>query len=104
MFSRITIKVKLLICFLLVSLIPLVIVTQIAVSKANTAIETQVASKFAAVQQAKADHIRDIFRKLETSMKVIMKDPYLQSSMATFIDAFEQNGNTIENSVWETMV
>ncbi|HCY87572.1 MAG TPA: hypothetical protein DHV36_20730 [Desulfobacteraceae bacterium] len=33
-----------------------------------------------------------------------MKDPYLQSSMATFIDAFEQNGNTIENSVWETMV
>ncbi|MEH0022832.1 MAG: methyl-accepting chemotaxis protein [Desulfobacter sp.] len=104
MFQKFTIKTKLLTTFIIFSLIPLVLVTLIAIFKANQALEHEVVAKFTAIQEAKAGHIRDFFATLKTSVKIIKNDPYLQTNIVTFNDAFEQNGNTVNNSMWETMV
>jgi len=104
MFRKLKIKTKLLATFISVSLIPLIFVTFIAINKASQALEDEAIAKFTAVQEAKRNHIKDYFTKLQTSVKIIKNDPYLQASMATFNDAFEQNGNTVKNSTWETMV
>jgi len=104
MFKKLTIKGKLLITFILVSLIPLGAVTSIAIKKASSALENEVVAKFTAVQETKRNHVRDYFSQIHSSLEVIQVDPYIQGSMRTFDNAFVDAGNSVDNDQWRTLV
>lgn len=104
MLKKRTIKSKLLITFILVSLIPLGGVTYIAINKASSALHGEVVAKFTAVQEAKRNHVEDYFNQIHSALRIIQVDPYIQSSMSTFNDAFVRAGNTVENESWKTLV
>lgn len=104
MFKKLTIKGKLLITFILVSLLPLGAVTSIAIKKASNALESEVVAKFTAVQETKRNHVKDYFLQVHSALKVIQVDPYIQKSMRTFTDAFVAAGNTVDDESWRTLV
>lgn len=104
MLKKRTIKAKLLVAFILVSLIPLGGVTYIASNKASGALYDEVVAKFTAVQQAKRNHVEDYFSQIHSALQIIQVDPYIQNSMRIFDDAFVRAGNTVENDSWKTLV
>ncbi|BHH84108.1 methyl-accepting chemotaxis protein [Desulforhopalus sp. 52FAK] len=104
MFKKMTIKVKLLATFILVSLIPLASVTYIAIEKASDALQAEVVSKFAAVQETKRNHVKEYFSQLNSALSIIQTDPYMQASMRTFNDAYVAAGNTVDDDSWRTLV
>ena len=104
MFKKLTIKGKLLITFILVSLLPLGAVTSIAIKKASDALESEVVAKFTAVQETKSNHVKDYFLQIQSALEVIQVDPFIQQSMRTFDDAFARAGNTVDDESWRTLV
>jgi methyl-accepting chemotaxis protein len=104
MLNKLRIKAKLLGAFIIVSLIPLGIVTYIAVSKAGGALQNEAVAKFTAIQETKANHIQDYLASLRTSVKIIKNDPYLIQCATSFNEAYEGNGNTVENDSWQFIV
>ena len=104
MLNRLSLKFKLLSTMILVSLVPLVLVTFIALNKASEALHEEAVAKFTAVQQAKRSHIEDYFVNLFTAVKSIAEDPFLHQCMTTFENAFESAGNTVDDEMWRTLV
>lgn len=104
MLKRMKVKTKLLLAFFIVSLIPLLIVTLMSVSRAKAAIKQEAVAKLTAIQETKRNHIRDRLLRLETSVRIIKNDPYFQSSMKSFTLAYEKNGHTVDNDYWRLMV
>jgi methyl-accepting chemotaxis protein len=104
MLKKATLKVKLLVAFLLVSLIPLGLVSFIAVDKAGRALQDEAVSKFTAVQETKRNHIEDYFNRLHTTLSVIQADPFLHECMTAINRAFEENGNSVDNDNWRIIV
>jgi methyl-accepting chemotaxis protein len=104
MLNKLRIKAKLLGAFIIVSLIPLGIVTYIAISKAGGALQNEAVAKFTAIQETKANHIQDYLASLRTSVKIIKNDPYLIECTTSFNYAFEANGNTVDNDNWQFIV
>ncbi|PHR30480.1 MAG: hypothetical protein COA36_00260 [Desulfotalea sp.] len=104
MLKKLTIKSKLLVTFILVSLIPLGTVAYIAVQKSSSALQDEVISKYTAVQEAKRNHLEDYFSQMYSALKIIQVDPYIQNSMRIFENAFNGGGNTIDNETWRTLV
>ena len=104
MLKKLTLKVKLLATFIVVSLIPLGVVTFIAVKKASDSLETEVISKLTAVQEAKRNHLKYYFDQVHVAVSIIKNDPYLFGSMQAFADAYEAAGKTIKDGAWQTLV
>ena len=104
MLKKITIKGKLLVTFILVSLIPLGAVTFIAIHKASNALQSEVVAKFTAVQETKRNHVKDYFSQIHSALNIIKVDPYIQTSMRIFDDAFKSAGNTVDDDSWRTLV
>jgi len=88
MLNKMKIKTKLLTAFILVSLVPLGLVSVIAVNRASQGLENEVVAKFAAIQETKRNHIKDYFAKVRTAMSVIRQDPYLQETMRVLKTAY----------------
>ena len=104
MLNKFKIKTKLLATFILVSLIPLCIVSIIAINKSAQAIQKEVVAKFTAIQETKRNHIKDYFLQLQTAVSILKDDPYLQSTLTAFNNTFEENNNLKENDTWNLLV
>ena len=78
--------------------------TYIAIEKASSALQNEVVAKFTAVQEAKRNHVEDYFAQIYSALKIIQVDPYMQTSMRTFDDAFKSAGNTVDDESWRTIV
>jgi len=104
MLNKMKIKTKLLTAFILVSLVPLGLVSVIAVNRASQGLENEVVAKFAAIQETKRNHIKDYFAKVRTAMSVIRQDPYLQETMRVLKTAYEGNHDLKANEGWQTLV
>ena len=104
MLNRLKIKTKLLGAFIIVSLIPLGMVTFIATDKASRGLHDEAVAKFTAVQEAKRNHIEDYFRRVGTAVKVIKADPFLHQCVRSFNAAYEENGNSADNEDWRIIV
>jgi methyl-accepting chemotaxis protein len=102
--DRLRIKTKLLVVLLLVGLLPLGIVTLMALSKAGQALEDQAQAKFAAVQEIKKNHIKSYFTQLRTALKIASDDPYVQNALMAFNSAFKSNGGTIDNDEYRDLI
>jgi len=104
MLNKVKIKTKLLTAFIFVSLVPVAIVSIIAIQKAAKGLENEVVAKFTAIQETKQNHIKDYFSRIHTSVSVIRNDPYLQDTMKVLNNAYETNPNLKENDTWQTLV
>jgi methyl-accepting chemotaxis protein len=100
MLNNLKIKAKLLIAFLVLGLIPVGVVTGIALSKASRALESEARDKLFAVQIGKKHHIEDYFKRLEAALKVTRDDPYLQEALLALNEVYETNGNSVDNNAW----
>jgi methyl-accepting chemotaxis protein len=98
MLDRLKIKAKLLIVFLLIGLVPLGLVTLMALNKAGNALKTEVQAKFAAVQQIKRNHVESYFKQIQSVMKSMRTDPYIQNALSVFGSVFEANGYSVDNA------
>lgn len=104
MLNKLGIKTKLLTAFILVSLIPLGIVTLLAVNQAGRALQNEASAKFTAIQEAKRNHLEDYFARVRTSVKTIQFDPYIRECVNAFGTAFEGSGNTVDAPNWQVIV
>ena len=104
MLNKLKIKVKLLGAFIIVSLIPLGLVTFIALNKASQALQDEAVSKFTAVQEIKRNHIEDYFARVRTAVKIIKDDPFLHQCLTSFNSAYEDNDNSVDNEDWKIIV
>ena len=104
MLNKLTIKTKLLGIFLIVSLIPLGMVTLVATNKAGKALTDEAVAKFAAVQETKRNHIQDYFKRVRTAMRITKDDPFLHQCLNAFKTAFEDNDHTVDNEDWKIIV
>jgi methyl-accepting chemotaxis protein len=104
MLNKVKLKVKLLGAFIIVSLVPLALITFIAINKADQALHDEVVAKFTAVQEAKRNHIEYYFKQLRTILDGIKDDPYLCNCLTTFNGAFEDHGNSVDNENWRMIV
>ena len=104
MLNKFKIKTKLITAFILVSLVPMALVSAIAVNRAARGLENEVVAKFAGIQETKRNHIKDYFSQLRTSVSVIKDDPYLQSTMKSLNNAYGDNNDLEKNETWQTLV
>jgi methyl-accepting chemotaxis protein len=104
MLDKLKIKTKLLGAFIIVSLIPLGLVTFIAIGKASRGLQDEAVAKFTAVQETKRNHIEDYFQRVRTAVKIIGADPFLHQSLAAFNSAYEENDNSVDNEDWRIIV
>ena len=104
MLNKVKLKVKLLGAFIIVSLVPLALITFIAINKADQALHDEVVAKFTAVQEAKRNHIEEYFKGLRTTVKVIGADPFLQQCLTTFNETYETSGNSVDDERWRMIV
>ncbi|SHO46014.1 cache domain-containing protein [Desulfopila aestuarii] len=104
MLKKMTLKGKLLAIFIVVSLIPLGVVTFISVKKASNSLQSEVISKLTAIQEAKRNHLQYYFERVYAAVGIIKNDPYLYGSMQAFTEAFESAGKTVNDTAWQTLV
>lgn len=104
MFSNLTIKTKLLLAFIMVSLLPLTIVTFIALNQAGEALRKESIGMFTAVQETKRNHLKDYFNQIQSAVKIVKSEPFLTGAMENFTSAFEAAGNSIDDESWRTLV
>jgi methyl-accepting chemotaxis protein len=104
MLNKLQIKTKLIGAFIIVSLIPLGLVTFIAINKASQALHDEAVAKFTAVQEIKRNHIEDYFKRVRTAVKVIKADPFLHQCLTSFNNAYEENDNSVNNEDWGIIV
>lgn len=104
MLRRLNLKFKLLTTMIILSLVPLVLVTIIAINKATRALQDEAVGKFTAVQQAKRNHIQDYFENLYTTVGIIQEDPFMRQCISTFNNVFKDAGNTVDDDGWRTIV
>ena len=104
MLNRFKIKTKLLAAFIFVSLVPLGLVSVVAVNRAAQGLEHEVVAKFAAIQETKRNHIKDYFSQVSTAVSIIRDDPYLQETMRVLKGAYDDDNNLNENEAWKTLV
>jgi methyl-accepting chemotaxis protein len=104
MLDKLKIRTKLMSALLIVSLIPLGLVTFIAIDKAGQALNDEAVAKFTAVQEIKRYHIEDYFNRLRTAVKVIKADPFLHQCVVSFNAAYEENDNAVDNEDWQIIV
>jgi methyl-accepting chemotaxis protein len=100
MLNKLSIKVKLLLSFLLVGMIPMIVVAIIALSKSSTILNQEIEGKFAAIQAAKTGHLQDYFKQISKALKVLRDDPYALEALLAMNQAFESNGNSVNNEAW----
>jgi methyl-accepting chemotaxis protein len=104
MIKNIKIKTKLLVTFLLIALLPLGLVTFIALDKANKALNDEAIAKFAAVQQTKRSHLEDYFKQVFKAIVITKDDPFLHQCVTSFNDAYQESENSIDNDDWRIIV
>jgi methyl-accepting chemotaxis protein len=104
MLEKLKIKTKLIGAFIIVSLIPLGLVTLIAINNASRALNDEAVAKFTAVQETKRNHIEDYFKHVRTAVKVIRADPFLHQCLTSFDNAYEENDSSVDNEDWRTIV
>ncbi len=103
MLKKLTIKAKLLGVFLLVGLIPLGLVTVIALNKAGTALRQEALAKFTAVQEIKKNHVEEFFRNCESALRITRNDPYIHRAIVTLNEAFKSGGRSIDSDQWRML-
>ncbi len=101
--DKLKIKTKMLVSFLLVGLLPLAVVTVMALGKAGKALEREAAEKFAAISEAKKAHIESYFKQLEGALKIIRDDPYFHMAVLNINDAYRANLGSIDSDSWRDM-
>jgi methyl-accepting chemotaxis protein len=104
MLNKLKIKTKLLGTFLIVSLIPLGLVTLISTHKAGQALSDEAVAKFAAVQETKRNHLEDYFRRVRTAVRITKDDPFLHQCLSAFNNAYQDNENSVDNDDWQIIV
>ncbi|PIE65604.1 MAG: hypothetical protein CSA26_02930 [Desulfobacterales bacterium] len=104
MFNRLTLRIKILFSFILVSLLPLIVVTRIAVDSASRSLRDEVIAKYNAVQEAKINHLHDYFSSMRTDVEIIKSNPFVLDSMDIFTQAFVDGGQSVESERWKTLV
>ena len=104
MLSKLKIRIKLVGAFIIVSLVPLALVTLIALNKAGQALEEEAAAKFAAVQETKVHHVQAYFSGVRTAMKIIKDDPFLHQCLTAFQNAYEDGDKSVDNEDWKIIV
>lgn len=102
--KKLTLKVKLLATFIVVSLIPLLLVTFLAVKKASDSLQAEAIAKLSAVQEAKRNHLRYYFDQVNSAVGIIKQDPNIFGAMQSFGEAFVSAGNTVDDEAWRTLV
>lgn len=104
MVGELKLKTKLICAFVLASLIPLGIVSYIAMYNASKSLHKEAVAKFTAVQETKRKHLEAYFKSMRATMKIIRSDPYLHSSFVLFNSNFESNNNSVENDFYQFVV
>jgi methyl-accepting chemotaxis protein len=104
MLKNLKIKAKLLIAFFAVGLIPLGLMTGIALHKASQGIANEVEAKFISIQELKKNHIEYFFKRMEASLLVTKDDPHLFESLDSLNSAFLAEGKSVNNDAWRTTV
>ena len=98
--SKLSIKSKLLINFLLVGMIPMAIVAGIALNKSSAILKYEIEARFNAIQTAKTTHLQDYFKQIGNALKVLRDDPYVLEALLATNAAYEGNGNSVNNEAW----
>lgn len=100
MLSKLSIKSKLLLSFLLVGMIPMAVVAIIALSKSSGILSHEIEAKFGAIQVAKTSHLQDYFKQINNALKVLRDDPYVLEAMLAMNQAFEAGGSSVDTEAW----
>ncbi|MDP3480922.1 MAG: methyl-accepting chemotaxis protein [Desulfoprunum sp.] len=100
MLTRLSIKAKLLVSFLLVGMIPMAVVAVISLSKSSTILNHEIGAKFGAIQAAKTSHLQDYFKQVRSALKVLKDDPYVMEALLAMNEAFKTGGNSVKTEAW----
>lgn len=103
MFNKLKIRTKLLVVFIIIGIVPLGVVTVLALSNASTALHDEVLAKFSAVQEIKRNHIESYFENLRATLKITQNDPYVQNAMGALAAAYKRGDNTIDTEDWHNL-
>jgi methyl-accepting chemotaxis protein len=101
--DKLSIKTKLLGTFLVVGLIPLGIVTILALHQAGAALHKEALAKFSAVQEIKKNHIESFFTDCESALKITSDDPQIHRAFITLGEAFKSHSGNINNDQWRML-
>ncbi|MCG8617325.1 MAG: methyl-accepting chemotaxis protein, partial [Desulfobacterales bacterium] len=104
MLNRLKIKTNLLITFIVVSILPLALVSYVAVNRAEKALRAEVVSKFDAIQATKSNYIKDYFIQVRTDVSILKDDPYLQDTIKILSNSFMEEKDLEKNTTWNTLV
>jgi methyl-accepting chemotaxis protein len=102
--DQLKIRTKLLGSFLIVSLLPIGLITFIALDKASRALNDEAVAKFTAVQQTKRHHLEDYFQRVHTSVVITRDDPFLVQCLTAFNNAYTEGGNSVDSDEWRIIV
>jgi methyl-accepting chemotaxis protein len=103
-FNQLKIRTKLLGSFLIVSLLPVGLITLIALNKASRALNDEAVAKFTAVQQTKRHHLEDYFQRVRTAAIITKDDPFLEQCLTAFNNAYAEGGNSVDSDEWRIIV
>ncbi len=102
-FKDIRIKPKLIICFLLVGLIPLLLVTGVALNSASTALEEEAFNSLETIDNLKKTQIDNYFKVFLSQMHLFKDDPYVQEALTAFATAFKVEGGKVKGEKWNAV-
>jgi methyl-accepting chemotaxis protein len=97
-----TLKTKLLVSFLVVGLLPLCVVTILALSKAGRAMEDEATAKFTAIQEAKKAHLESYFQQVEGALRITRDDP-IHMAVLNISDSYKMNVGSFDNDGWRSV-
>lgn len=98
---KVTIKTKLLISILLVSLIPFITVSIFSYNSSKSEIENIVTKELVAIRENKSTQIEDYFKQIQNQITTYSNNKMIQSAMSEFKIAFSnvKNESTIDLDV-----
>jgi methyl-accepting chemotaxis protein len=101
MLKNLSIKVKLLVGFLLIGLLPMAAVATIALLNSSSSLHSEIQAKFEATQAAKTSHLQDYFKEVMVALKVVRDDPYALEALLAMDSAYENGGNSVAGEAWK---
>lgn len=103
MLKKLSLKVKLISSFLLVSLIPLFITSIILVNKSSNALEVSAFNQLHAIQSIKKSQIVGYFQERMGDISVLSRNGAVASAMSSFEEAFEKEGDRVRGDLWNSV-
>lgn len=102
MLMKMKIKAKLVTTFLIVSLVPLTLVTLLSIRQASRALNDEVVAKFTSVQETKKNHLEDYFRQVRTAFRLTKDEPYVHTTLKALKEPFQLYGG-VDNDQYKIL-